>query len=144
MAVARRYQENLEQQPLLQDFGSRCIAIIEGVDEPVAVTCCHNDVVAANIIAGPRLMLLDWEYACDNDPLFDLASIIAYHSLDQYAATILLTAYSGNASPDLREKLSLQIRLFRAIYGLWLAARHVTSPSPGQAQTLGNLSDQLN
>jgi thiamine kinase len=50
----------------------RYLAIVESAPGPMNLCCCHNDLVAENIISTPEIRFLDWEYACDNDPLFDL------------------------------------------------------------------------
>ena len=46
--------------------------MVDAVPPPRAPCCCHNDLVVGNIIAAPEIRFLDWEYACDNDPFFDL------------------------------------------------------------------------
>ena len=53
--------------------------------------------VAGNIIATPAIRFLDWEYACDNDQFFDLATVVAHHDLSDDRADFLLNAYfDGN------------------------------------------------
>jgi thiamine kinase len=50
----------------------------------------HNDLYHSNLIGDERLYLLDWEYAAVTDPLFDLASILAYYpQADVHAETLL-------------------------------------------------------
>ncbi len=69
------------------------VQIIESMLLSNNICCCHNDLVAANIIATPELRFLDWEYACDNDPLFDLATVVAHHRLSAERSDYLLNAY---------------------------------------------------
>lgn len=46
--------------------------------QPTKITLCHNDLVPGNILlAGDRTYLIDYEYAMQNDPLFDIASFIS-------------------------------------------------------------------
>lgn len=141
--IANGYLNNLLSRPELRVMGERCKAIIECISPPASVCCCHNDVVAANVIASSGLMLLDWEYACDNDPLFDLASVIAYHALERKAADTLLIAYAGRNDADIRERLAERIRLYDAMQWLWLASRQVLSPNPSQARQLEALRNSL-
>ena len=141
--VSGGYLGKLEPRSDLHQFGERCKAIIESADEIKVCCCCHNDVLAANVIASPDLVLLDWEYACDNDPMFDLASLIVYHELDEATANMLLNAYAGGNVPELRERLEVQIRVYGAILWLWLASRHMLSPNPSQARRLENLRRKL-
>jgi thiamine kinase-like enzyme len=87
----------------------RYLAIVESAPGPMNLCCCHNDLVAENIISTPEIRFLDWEYACDNDPLFDLAVVVAHHGLEQFA---------------------VQVRLYAALYWLWAAA----NASPAQEE----------
>lgn len=100
-----------------------CLRTIESVPPPRRLSCCHNDLVAANIIATPELKFLDWEYACDNDPLFDLATVVAHHRLGEDRANILLDAYFDGDGRHWRESLQEQARLYDALRWLWQAAR---------------------
>jgi len=85
--------------------------------------CCHNDLVAANIIATPDVRFLDWEYACDNDPLFDLATVVAHHRLSPACADYLLNAYFDGDANQWREQFARQVKLYEALLWLWEAAR---------------------
>ncbi len=139
VGAAGSYLGSLELRSDLHRFGERCKAIVESAGEITVCFCCHNDVVAANVVAGPALVLLDWEYACDNDPMFDLASLIVYHELDTATAKALLNAYAGGDVPELRERLEGQIRVYGAMLWLWLASRQLLSPHPYQARRLEKL-----
>lgn len=143
VGVASGYLNNLSSQRDLHEIGVRCKAIIECIAPAEHRCCCHNDVVAANVIESSRLMLLDWEYASDNDPLFDLASVIRYHMLGKVAADTLLNAYAGGIKADIRERLAVQIRLYGAMHWLWLASRQVLSANPIQLRQLNALQKTL-
>jgi thiamine kinase-like enzyme len=142
-AVARRYTQNLAARPGLHAFASRCEQVIASIPADGEYHCCHNDVVAANVIADPELKLLDWEYACDNDPLFDLASLVGFHNLGQGRRSVLTNAYAGSRDPELRERLDIQVRLYDAIQWLWLANRQMISRSSAQASRLEELRQRI-
>jgi thiamine kinase len=142
-AVARRYADRLQQRLGLHTFALRCTEIIAGVPVSDTVRCCHNDVIAQNIISTPELKLLDWEYASDNDPLFDLASLVGFHNLGAETANALLDSYAGGADSVLREQLRGQIRLYDAIQWLWLANRHKLSRNSQQALRLEDLQQRI-
>lgn len=129
---ATKYAEALQKSGGLHDFASRCVDIINSVPVRDQLVCCHNDVVAGNIIGSTEVKLIDWEYAGDNDPLFDLASIIGYHNFDRGRAQHLLSAYAGGADAQLQECLAEQLRLFDALQWLWLAT--MTRNAPGRRQ----------
>ncbi len=142
-SVAKRYAGNLKTNHGLHAFALRCEEII--ADSPMSgkSRCCHNDVVAANIIGDPALKLLDWEYACDNDPMFDLASLIGFHNLEDDRQSVLLNAYAGGNDFVLKERLDVQVRLYDAIQWLWLANRQVLTPTSAQAARLEELQQRL-
>jgi thiamine kinase-like enzyme len=59
-------------------------------------TLCHNDLLAANFIAGgDRTWIVDWEYAGMGDPAFDLANFAVSHGLDEEGDAELLRAYGS-------------------------------------------------
>lgn len=119
--AADRYLEHI--RPAFLDKAREHAAIIESIPQPLELRLCHNDVVAANIVGASPAVLIDWEYACDNDPMFDLACLIEYHQLNDQKAAVLLSAYAGGAASDLSERLSDQRRLYAALQFLWFAAR---------------------
>jgi thiamine kinase len=140
---AARYEEALQERHGLHDFATRCVEIIGSIPTRDTFVCCHNDVVAGNIIGFESAQMIDWEYAGDNDPLFDLASIIGYHNFDDRMALHLLSAYAGGTNPELQEHLTAQLRLYDAIQWLWLATRHRTTPNNKQAARLEELQQRI-
>ena len=141
--VAKRYTENLGQHHGLHAFAVRCEEIIARISMSDTICCCHNDIVAGNIIADSSLKLLDWEYACDNDPMFDLASLIGYHNLNDDRQSVLFNAYVGGNDRGMKERLDTQIRLYDAIQWLWLANRHMITRTSAQAIRLEELQQRI-
>jgi thiamine kinase-like enzyme len=139
--AAERYVSGLESHHGLHAFALRCQEVIAEVGDATEVCCCHNDVVAGNFIATPPLKLIDWEYACDNDPLFDLASLIAYHDLSTEQARFMLREYDGN--DDRWQRLREQCRLYDSIQWLWLANRQVASYNTSQEKRLESLQQRI-
>jgi thiamine kinase-like enzyme len=118
--AARQYAGLLDAAT--RDAAAPHLALIESMRGPQILCCCHNDLVAENIISTPRIRFLDWEYACDNDPLFDLAIVVAHHGLSSRQAGVLLDAYFDGKSERWREQLATQMRLYDALHWLWAAA----------------------
>lgn len=130
--VAATYLEAIPGHGKHRSLAEQCVASIEQWGSDGEARLCHNDVIAANIIGDESPMMLDWEYACDNDALFDLACLIEYHHLDDDSADVLLSAYTGSAEPSSRERLADQRRRYDALQFLWFAAREAASVSdPG-------------
>ena len=100
-----------------------CLRRIEVAPRPRNLCCCHNDLVAENIISTPAVRFLDWEYACDNDPMFDLATVAAHHGLTKQQRSVLLDAYFGADGSRWHEQLALQAEFYNALLYLWLKSR---------------------
>ena len=119
-AAARQYAAQLDAATLVA--AESRLALIDSMPEPMNLCCCHNDLVAENIISTPQVRFLDWEYACDNEPLFDLAILVAHHGLSDRHADLLLDAYFDGEGRRWREQLAMQMRLYDALNWLWSAA----------------------
>ncbi len=102
---------------------SDCLRKIEAGPRPHNLCCCHNDLVVANIINTPEVRFLDWEYACDNDPFFDLATVVAHHKLSPEQSDYLLDAYFDGDGNRWREQLTRQTSVYEALLWLWEASR---------------------
>ena len=141
--VGAAYESYLEQRHGLHSYATHCVEIINSIPVHETAVCCHNDIVAANVVEGSSLMMIDWEYSCDNDPMFDIASAIGFHNLDKQRTDILLDAYAGGASAEFKERLDDQLRVYDAIQWLWLASRHLVFPSTEQARRLERLQQRI-
>jgi thiamine kinase-like enzyme len=120
VAAARLYTRTLSAS--MSGTAERHLAVVEAAPGPMNLCCCHNDLVAENIIAMPGIRFLDWEYACDNDPLFDLAVVVAHHELSERQVQVLLDAYFDGDGEPWRRQLGVQMRLYNALNWLWAGA----------------------
>ena len=137
------YAAFLERRRGPQAFATHCVEVIRGMPVSDRVVCCHNDLIAGNVIDDGRLKLIDWEYARDNDPMFDLAVTIGFHDLDRSRRDILLNAYSGSSAAEFKEQLAEQIRAYDATQWLWFAARQLVAPSRELADRLEALQQRI-
>lgn len=137
------YRDYIERHGEPNRFARYCVDAINAQPPADRVRFCHNDIVAANIIGNGRLRLIDWEFAGDNAPLFDLASLIGFHDLDERQAGVLLESYLGRADAAARQALLQQRIVYDAIQWLWLAARQEHSAAAGDKARLSNLEARL-
>ena len=100
-----------------------CLRKIEAAPLPPNLCFCHNDLVVENIINTPETRFLDWEYACDNDPFFDLATVVAHHGLSAAQRDVLLDAYFDGDGSRWREQLERQAVVYESLLYLWEQAR---------------------
>ena len=100
-----------------------CLRTIEAAPRPRNLCFCHNDLVVENIITTPGIRFLDWEYACDNDPFFDLATVAAHHGLTHAQRSVLLDAYFDGDGARWHKQLAQQAELYEALLYLWQHSR---------------------
>jgi thiamine kinase-like enzyme len=81
------------KKPLIED--ERAKKILDQIKSlPYQATLCHNDWVAGNIgFTQHKDYLLDYEYAGDNDPLFDVMSFITENNISLSDREIFYNAY---------------------------------------------------
>lgn len=87
---------------------------------------CHNDCLLPNIIAsGQELRVLDWEYAAQADPAYDIAVFSTTYDLDRGQLVSLLSAYdaSGESIEDLLFRIAYFEKYYRLIEILWWRLR---------------------
>jgi thiamine kinase-like enzyme len=90
---------------------------------------CHNDLLAANFIDdGAKLWLIDYEYAGNNDPCFELGNIWAECHLTDDALTALVTEYYGRPRPSKVARARLLGLAGKYGWTLWGAIQAAVSP----------------
>ena len=67
---------------------------------------CHNDLVHHNLLFkfSGGLILIDWEYAAMNSPLFDLASFISENNLSDEQKEFFIKDYYGYRYTKIKQK----------------------------------------
>ena len=125
-AVQRRYLElvrasgyhlpsdYLELQPLIDR--------LEGVLAGGAgrTLPCHCDLVAANIVdAGERLWFIDYEYAGNTDPAFELGNLWSEAALGSEPLAYLVQAYFGRPDPAQAARVRLYGLVSLYSWTLW-------------------------
>jgi thiamine kinase-like enzyme len=121
-AAARHYRATLAPGANPHE-ADRQLAVIDALEFGGPLGCCHNDLVAGNVVSGEYVVLLDWEYAGDNDPLFDLAAALEHHAVGPVGAGVLLDAYFGRDAGRYLVRLERMRAAYRALVSLWSASR---------------------
>jgi thiamine kinase-like enzyme len=89
---------------------------------------CNNDLLAANFIDdGERLWVIDFEYAGNNDPCFELGNIWSESNLSLSHLEELVTAYFGRESPGLIARARLLGLMSKYGWTLWASIQDATS-----------------
>jgi thiamine kinase-like enzyme len=69
-------------------------------ERPAPLAPCHNDPLAENFLdTGQRMVIVDWEYAGMNDPMWDLGDLSVEAEFGPAQDAALLGAYFGGAVP---------------------------------------------
>ena len=67
---------------------------------PAPLAPCHNDPLAENFLdTGERMVIVDWEYAGMNDPMWDLGDLAVEAGFAAAQEAALLAAYFAGAAP---------------------------------------------
>ena len=95
---------------------------------PQRTVPCHNDLLAANIMDdGRQLWLIDYEYAGNNDPCFELGNIASESHLTTSRLAELVAAYFGHESPALTARARLWALMSNYGWTLWAAIQDSVS-----------------
>jgi len=105
---------------------------------------CHNDLIAANLVQGERLFILDWEYASLNHPYFDLAIVLENHVMTDSQSKQFLDAYSGKRQSIDLVQLDQWRQLTHYISLFWLMViKKYATISEKEKATMVNLENRL-
>lgn len=101
--------------------------------EPVP---CHNDPAPENLVdTGARVYILDWEFAGNNDPFWDLADLSVETGFSEKQDHLFLEAYLGRLPKKCSGRVILYKSLAFLLWTLWGALqeadRPITSPATG-------------
>ncbi len=83
-----------------------------------ALVLSHNDVHPSNFLYdGENLLLLDWDTAGPNDPLYDLAAISVFLRMDPGSCERLVAAHDGAPATALPARFTYLRRLVAVLCG---------------------------
>jgi len=107
----------LVKNPMISDTtANTIIKNISKIDRPH--TLCHNDWVAGNICFTPdKDYLIDYEYAGDNDPFFDVMSFITENEISDAEKKEFIHAYFERTPTELEQELLFNYQQFHNL--LW-------------------------
>ncbi len=89
---------------------------------------CNNDLLAGNVIDdGERIWLIDYEYAGNNDPCFELGNLWSECHLDDGQLEDLVTAYYGRRLVNRIARARLQGLMSQYGWTLWASIQEATS-----------------
>ncbi len=97
---------------------------------PLPTVPCHNDLLPGNVLfeePGPRVWLLDFEYAGMNDRFFDLGNLSVNCGLDAAGEEALLRLYFGDVTASRMARLQLMKIMSEFREGMWAVVQRAIS-----------------
>ena len=95
---------------------------------PLQTVPCNNDLLAANFLDdGERLWVIDYEYAGNNDPCFELGNIWSESNLALDQLDELITHYYRREQPSLVARARLLGLMSKYGWTLWASIQDATS-----------------
>jgi thiamine kinase-like enzyme len=89
-------------------------------EKPALLVPCHNDLLAANFIKDKdRIWIVDYEYAGNNDPAFELGNMWVEARLDLNTLKEIIELYYGEFKPSLFARtwlMAMTSQYFWALY----------------------------
>ncbi len=94
---------------------------------PLPIRPCHCDPLAENFLdTGERVFVIDWEYAGNNDPMWDLGDVSVEAAFGPEQDEALLAAYFDGAPPRAeRGRMVLYKAMCDLLWTLWGIIQHV-------------------
>jgi thiamine kinase-like enzyme len=88
---------------------------------------CHCDPLAENFLdTGRQVFVIDWEYAGNNDPMWDLGDVSVEAAFGPEQDEALLEAYFGGKAPAAdRGRMVLYKAMCDLLWTLWGIIQHV-------------------
>jgi thiamine kinase-like enzyme len=86
---------------------------------------CHNDVMPDNFIdvGGRELRLIDYEYAANNDPCFDLGGVWVESGMSLEQLEAVVAEYYGEPRPERVARARLWSIMWGYCFALWAAIK---------------------
>ncbi|MEP7112743.1 MAG: choline/ethanolamine kinase family protein [Ilumatobacteraceae bacterium] len=93
----------------------------------VPLVPCHCDPLCENFLdTGERMFIIDYEYAGNNDPMWDLGDLSVEGKFGTAQDDVLLRAYfDGDPPPDQRGRMIAYKALCDLLWTLWGVIQHV-------------------
>ncbi len=94
--------------------------------KPAKLAPCHCDPLAENFIdTGSQVYIVDWEYAGNNDPMWDLGDLSVEAGFDADRDELLLATYFGGRPPaDQVGRMIAYKMLCDLLWTLWGVVQH--------------------
>jgi thiamine kinase-like enzyme len=96
-------------------------------ERPAELVACHCDPLCENFLdTGSRMYLIDYEYAGNNDPMWDLGDLSIEGSFSPAMDAVLLEAYfDGSVPASAAARMVVYKAMADLLWTLWGVIQHV-------------------
>jgi len=126
LAHLKAYQRQaFDQQIKHEKDVADCYDRVMALPKPKIMTqaLCHQDLTLPNMIkTKDRIVAVDWEYARQSDPAYDLAVFTYTHELNQKQSSELLHSYA-RVEPELTSRIDYFEKVYAMIEIFWRLIR---------------------
>jgi thiamine kinase-like enzyme len=126
----RQYRSHVKKPRIEDTHAEVTLTQIQALKRPM--TLCHNDWVEGNIgFTDAKDYLIDYEYAGDNDPYFDVMSFITENTLSVDEEQRFIEAYfQRTLDANERSDLELYRDLHNLLWCAWAVMMHESRGDP--------------
>ncbi len=118
------------------------------IDDSTPWCFCHNDLVQENCLVADKLVLIDWEFAQQHNPWFDLAAVVLYFRLDHQDASDFLRFYKRGWQNKTQDTIfyTSQVALLWGdlLWNMHKFGKKYRINNPHRFEQLGQLAAKLN
>ncbi len=121
--------------PMFLAFLDEFAAVRSALSPHIVLGASHNDLNPGNLLYdGERPWIIDWESAWQNDPMFDVATILHWFGFTNAQADALLQGYFGSTPTAMQlaklEVMKQVVSCYYATVFLLLTLQHGELPPP--------------
>lgn len=82
---------------------------------------CHNDPNFTNMMekSGSPMQLVDWEFAANNDPSYEVLGLIGYYPVPAHTRVAVIEEYFGRYTMSLEARMHVMTMAVMIRFGLW-------------------------
>ena len=141
LAMMEHYLQGIQKSSKLPTFYEEMPKMVHRVKNAInyssfTLVPCHNDPNPRNFVFNKdNVMLLDWEYAGNGDPAWDVAYFITHGNLNREEESTFLSAYHQRiSSSHFSRRMAIYKPMTELILSLWIRLQIVKGYYPISAQ----------
>jgi thiamine kinase-like enzyme len=128
---SRRYDATLPRD--IDDLVQRCDRVGQALEnKPSRLCACYNDGYVSNYMVDDEknVRIIDWEYATNNDPYWDLAMLAFENFFSPSIVREMIELHDGQYTPAAEARTRLYAGVIGVTWGCWASLQAKLSSIP--------------